>query len=77
MFYWEGGRKTGALLFGAGLIWGHYLYFQRLWAHSKPHPLSSPKLGEVPEGRRGLFIRVADGLSIMFTGHHIKPKSVH
>ena len=30
----------------------------------------------LPEGRRGLFIRIADGLSIMFTGHHIKPKSV-
>ena len=72
MFYWEGGRKTGALLFGAGLIWGHYLYFQRLWAHSKPHPLSSPKFGRGGAKGGGVCKEVCSEQKRTKTGKKVK-----
>lgn len=37
MFYWGGGKENGSTPLWGGVIWGHNLYFQRLWAHSKPH----------------------------------------
>ena len=51
----QGEKVSGSSPLRGGVIWGHNLYFQRLWEHSKPHPLSSPKLGRGgAKRRRGL-----------------------